>query len=499
MATPIKNLITGLFCAVLNFHVAKAQLPEKISSGKLSNVAENFLQTAGNERALMLEKTQRQLKKISISEEKLRMLLDSSGKMNSEKLVRELQGKMDEIESFILNPDSMFRTLPAGPYVARIDSLSTLFSFAQMHGDLSPVLSDVNVMLSQLKQQLYYSGQIEKWLGERQQRWAEMLTGNGNFFPHNIKALFGEWQTEVNVCKQQIEQWKDALNDSRKMEQEVLSLLNRLPSFREFLGRNSELARLFGPPAGMSAAGAANPDPGLQNIQSIMQDLQARFGNSAARGGGFLQQQIQNGMDQLGQNQAGSVEGILPGVQLPLQQSTVMAPDGLSEAQKEKADLKARPVGKRLEIGWNLQTAIRLQDFPAIRDAGLSVGYKFNSRSVIGIGIAYKFGLGESLKEIKWSHEGAGFRSFLDWRMTQAGGKLFKGLWLTGGFEMNYWSRIAANAQWKELAWRPAGIAGLTKTIHGKKHNAKLQIIYNYLELNLPLEDRISIRWGKTF
>lgn len=83
--------------------------------------------------------------------------------------------------------------------------------------------------------------------------------------------------------------------------------------------------------------------------------------------------------------------------------------------------------------------------------------------------------------------------------MAKAGGKIFNGLWLTGGFEMNYWSRIAANAQWKYLAWRPAGLAGLTRTIQGKKHNTKIQILYNYLESNLPLEDRISIRWGRTF
>jgi hypothetical protein len=128
-----------------------------------------------------------------------------------------------------------------------------------------------------------------------------------------------------------------------------------------------------------------------------------------------------------------------------------------------------------------------------VRDVGLSLGYKLNPRSVIGVGIAYKFALGESWKNIDWTHEGVGLRSFIDWRMTEAGGKLFKGLWLTGGFEMNYWSRIAGNATWKELAWQKSGLMGVTKTLKFKRKEGKVQVLYDFMQKNT---NRIYIRFG---
>jgi hypothetical protein len=66
-------------------------------------------------------------------------------------------------------------------------------------------------------------------------------------------------------------------------------------------------------------------------------------------------------------------------------------------------------------------------------------------------------------------------------------------LWLTGGFEMNYWSRIAGNATWKELAWQKSGLMGVTKTLKFKRKEGKVQVLYDFMQKNT---NRIYIRFG---
>jgi len=503
LAKPIKYLLPVLLCAVAIPCAVKAQSPETIPLNEVRQIAEEILFTAEKDRIVFLKESMKQLKSIHQREEKIRKHLDSGMLQQSEAFSRDLQAKMDEIESLMVNPESILSKLPSGPYVARVDSLFSLFEFVGNGNKNLPYLAEARAKLSNLKKQIYFSGKLNEWLENREKQWSEILIGRGNFVPINIKKIFNEWQGEVNIIKQQFFNWKEALHDSRKMEREVLALLNKLPAFRDFMSRNSELARLFGPVGGVGNTPAGQALPGLQNIQSITQELQLRFGTQMVQGGGLLQQQLQAGMDQLGQIQTPAISGIIPRINLPVEGTSSLIEEAgggvVSPAKKEATELKAKPIGKRFEFGWNLQSAMRLQNFPAVRDVGLSLGYKLNPRSVIGVGIAYKFALGESWKNIEWTHEGVGLRSYLDWRLTEAGGKMFKGLWLTGGFEMNYWSRIAGNVQWRELAWRPAGMVGLTKAIPGKKHNGKLQVLFNYLDINLPLEDRISIRWGKTF
>jgi hypothetical protein len=503
LAKPIKYLFPVLLCAVVISCAVKAQTPESIPLNEVRAIADKILITAEQDRIIFLKESVKQLKAIHQREEKIKKHLDSVLLKQSEAFSRDLQGKMDEIETLIHSPESILNKLPSGPYVARFDSLFSLFEFVENGNEKLPYLTEARAKLSNLKKQIYFSGKLNEWLANREVQWSKILIGRGSFIPENINKIFNEWRAEVNICKLQFFNWKEALQDSKKMEREVLALLNKLPAFRDFMSRNSELARLFGPVGGAGNAPAGQALPGLQSIQSISQELQLRFGSEMVQGGSLLQQQLQAGMDQLGQTQASDISGIIPGMNLPVESNSSLIGEAgggvVSPAQKEATELKAKPFGKRFEFGWNLQSAMRLQNFPAVRDMGLNLGYKLNPRSVIGVGVAYKFALGESWKNIEWTHEGVGLRSYLDWRLTEAGGRIFKGLWLTGGFEMNYWSRIAGNVQWKELAWRPAGIIGLTKAIPGKKQNGKFQVLFNYLDINLPLEDRISIRWGKTF
>ncbi|MBL0357869.1 MAG: hypothetical protein IPP72_13720 [Chitinophagaceae bacterium] len=68
--------------------------------------------------------------------------------------------------------------------------------------------------------------------------------------------------------------------------------------------------------------------------------------------------------------------------------------------------------------------------FPVTSDIAVSVGYKLNDKSVIGIGASFKLGFGRGWDNIKLSSQGLGLRSFIDW-------KLKGSFYISGGYEQN--------------------------------------------------------------
>ena len=113
---------------------------------------------------------------------------------------------------------------------------------------------------------------------------------------------------------------------------------------------------------------------------------------------------------------------------------------------------KSKTFSQRLEYGGNFQFVKSTSIMPSAADIALSVGYKLNDKSIIGIAGSYKMGLGTI--QLNITHQGVGLRSFIDW-------KLKKQFFVTGGFEMNY------NTQFKNITqlkyyddWQQAGLVG---------------------------------------
>ena len=96
---------------------------------------------------------------------------------------------------------------------------------------------------------------------------------------------------------------------------------------------------------------------------------------------------------------------------------------------------KSKSLLSQLEFGANIQNVRSNGIFPSTSDIGLSIAYKISSKNYIGVGLAYKLGWGKDIQHIKISHQGIGFRSFVDLK--------FKGkLYITGGAELNYFHEI---------------------------------------------------------
>ncbi|MBL0267857.1 MAG: hypothetical protein IPP99_04060 [Chitinophagaceae bacterium] len=113
-----------------------------------------------------------------------------------------------------------------------------------------------------------------------------------------------------------------------------------------------------------------------------------------------------------------------------LKSKILKAGGGSSDAEMPEGfkpnNQKTKSFLQRLEYGANVQTQRATNYFPVTSDLGLSLGYKLNDKSVIGIGASYKLGLGRGWNNISVSHQGVGIRSYVDWKIKGS-------FWISGG------------------------------------------------------------------
>lgn len=399
--------------------------------------------------------------------------------------------------------DSLLAALGTGPYISRLDSLTGMLQFLDNNGNSAAALESIKA----LKARLGITQEYQQLLDEKLSQWKQLLNMNGlagKYLPPSFKKL----QSEVLTFKAQVAGWKEILNDQQRLEQEALKWLNKLPAFQRFMQQNGELARLFGNGAGGGSATGAAPIAGLQTIQGTQQLMQQRFGNGP-QAMQMIQQQLQQGMNQLSQQQQMQD----PIAQIKKQtnelldnamQGGTLGNSEITPYQQERTNLKAQPLKKRFEFGWDLQTKTRLQGFPAANDLGLSLGYKINPKGVVGIGAAYKFGLG-TWQNIQLSHEGLSLRSYVDWRITSPKANIFSNIWVSGGFEMNYWQRFEnqpptnANVRGAPQAWQRSGLIGLSKKMMMGRKEGKIQVLWDFLNPYSARTLPFQIRWGTSF
>ena len=109
---------------------------------------------------------------------------------------------------------------------------------------------------------------------------------------------------------------------------------------------------------------------------------------------------------------------------------------------------------------------------------GLSLGYKLNSKSIIGIGGSYKLGWGSGINNIQLSHQGLGFHSFLDW-------KLKGSFWISGGYEQNYLATFRSMQELNNRAvWKQSALLGMSKVVDMKSKffkKTRVQLLYDFL------------------
>ncbi len=385
------------------------------------------------------------------------------------------QSRYDALQRKLENPGS------ASSYIPLLDTLKTslkfleqnkaLLSSAKNAGDkLTEALSKVKL----LEDQLHKSENIQSFIRERKQYLQQQLQGLG--FAKELKKL----NKQAYYYTGQIKEYKELLKDPSKIERKTLELLSKTKAFKDFMRKNSQLASLFRLPGEEPLAASLQ---GLQTRASVSALIQERISSGGPNAEALVRENIQAAQAQLSElkNKAaslgqGSVGSAADGE----------LPDFKPNSQKTKSFLK------RLELGTNLQTQKGSRYFPVTSDLGLSLGYKLNDKSIVGVGASYKLGLGTGWNNIEVSHQGIGLRSFVDYKLK---GSLF----LSGGYEQNYRSSFHSFDQLKDYsAWQSSGLLGLSKKYKvSTKFKGEMKALWDFLSYQqIPRTQPILFRIG---
>jgi hypothetical protein len=413
--------------------------------------------------------TEKYLLKISKQELKLKRRFAKKDSTLAEQMFGNIHREYNNLKN-ILNNTAV--KIP-GSYNSRIDSMKTALHF----------LEKINIIKSstEVKQSYSYYNNIqtkfdkityiENIIKQRQQLIREKLNGFG------LVKYINQYKRQFDYYKAQAEEYKQFFQTPDKIEIIILKIANKIPEFNQFFNSHSQLASLFTLPGNNEASTSGIDD--LQTRKMVMEELQERTGSN---GQDILKQSVANSQlyvgrvkDKLTIRGSGDDDITMPGFK--------------PNSQKTKQFLK------KLEYGTNIQSSRGSFLLPVSTDINLNVGYKINSRSVLGIASCYRMGWGKDVRHLHFTHEAVGFKTFCEVK--------FKGsFWISGSGEMNYRVGFKNIDELKAFSlWQKSVLAGVSKKYTvGNRINGKIQLLYDFLHSQqIPATQRLLFRAGYTF
>jgi hypothetical protein len=384
----------------------------------------------------------------------------------------------EDIKSFYSGISSNVNRAPAvniASYCAYVDSMQTALRFLDKQLALgNPALQkEIDATLSHYKTIQTRIGEMSS-LGTILKQREETL--NRKFEELGITTELTKLKKLVYYYRTEAEEYKTFFESPSNVERATLDIALKNPAFKNFFAKYSELGRLF--PMREEYGTFA----GLQGLQT-RESVQAVIQQKIATGPSAMQQisaNIQHAQDEL-KNKIQSIGG---------NANSLETPDFKFDNQKSKSFFD------RLEVGTNLQTLRSTPFYPTTTDIGLSLGYKLNEKSTIGIGGSYKVGFGD------WNHvsvtsEGIGIRSFLDVKIKGT-------FYISGGFEYNYQQPFNTLQQIEAFEnWQQSGLVGLTKMLSLQNRflkKSKVQLLWDFLSYRQqPATQPFKFRFGYNF
>ncbi len=405
-------------------------------------------------------RTEKTLTKLARWEEKIHALLKKASPATAQQLFNNNQLTF----AAALEKYRKGETIVAGQrakYDAYRDKLVTSLKYLETKKDsldakfIAPV-KNINSKLDELNEQQDQTDAAEQFIKQRRKQLLDaslQYIGNSKYLAKISKESYYYVETLKN--------YKALFQDKKKAEETALTVLNKIPAFKKFMQQNSMLASLF------NNGGTAGNTPnlaGLQTRASVNTLIQNQITAAGPAGAAQIRQHIQ-----AAQAQFNTIKDKV------MRQGS--ANSGGEEPGFKPNQQRSKTFLQRLEFGNNFQFAKNNSLLPATADIGLSVGYKLNNKSVVGIGGSYKMGYG-SIQHLSITHQGVGLRSYVDWQLK-------KQFYLSGGYEMNYNAAFKNMEQLKNnAAWQNAGLIGLSKKINIKTKftkSTKLSLLYDIL------------------
>ncbi len=456
-----------------------------VSDTMYNNISDKSLQSLNDKYTKLTSavnyQTAKLLERMQCRETKLQKKLQGIDSSKAAELFGNTQAKYQQLQAELQSPINPNVANLLREYLPGVDSIQTAFRFLNQAGispDKLQQIQGITTQIQQLQGSLQKANDIQVFLKEREQQLKDQLS------QYNFGGKLLGMNKQLYYYQQQIAQYKALLHDPQKLEETVLSTISNMPAFQSFFQKNSYLSQLFGIPGNYGTLASI---AGLQTRAQVQQLIGQRIGNVTLPGGGgsqpMVQQQIQGAQQQLSslQNKVSALGGAGGG------NSDAVMPDFKPNPEKTKTFFK------RLEYGFNIQTTQATIITPSISDIALTVGYKFSDRATMGIGASYKLGFGRPINHIKFTSEGAGFRSYIDV-------KAKKSFWLSGGLECNYMQSFSKLSDLNQniTAWQKSALLGLTKKYKiGKTKEGNLQLLYDFLsKQHIPVSQPLIFRMG---
>lgn len=472
-------LIAWLLFAITSYAQSSQSIPDQSIPFLPAKYLDNISDKASTLEHQMDKHSAKALSKMQKQEERIRRKLFKIDSVKASQLFNGSQQQYERLTQEIEKKGS------ANYYTSAIDTLTTSLKFLKQNPELLANIKQAKEKLGSTMQkvkgmdaQFQKAEAIKKFLKERQAYLKQQLQQAG--FAKELK----KWNKQVYYFNQQLNDYKALLKDHKKAEKKAMELLSKTKLFRDFLRKNSQLASLFRLPGDPTDPTSQISFAGLQTRTQVNAIIQQQL----SAGGPPAQQQFSQNLQQA-QDQLNNWKNKL--TQAGSSGSDDIMPEGFKpNHQRTKSFLQ------RIEIGTNIQSQKASGLFPATSDIGLSIGYKLTDKSILGIGASYKMGMGKDIRHINITHQGAGMRSFIDW-------KLKGSFWMSGGYEMNYRNAFRRIDALKDLyAWQQSGLIGLSKVISLKTKffsKTKLQLLWDFLSYQqLPRTQPILFRVGYT-
>ncbi|MFN8291663.1 MAG: hypothetical protein U0U70_15505 [Chitinophagaceae bacterium] len=468
---------------ILLIALSPALFAQQKDSTSLQQLPSRYIGTVSSKAASLEnkldKKSEKALAQIKKQEDRIIRKLSRIDSAKAKELAATAKARYEQLQTKLRNPGKL------ASYIPGLDSMHTTLNFLNNAPAISTAtekLKDAISKVDGLKAQLQKAEDLRAFLKERKQYLKEQLEKLG--FAKELKKL----NKEVYYYARQLNEYKEILNDPKKIEKKALELLSKTKLWKDFFRKNSMLASLFPMPG--------NTDP-MQSTQQGFAGLQTR-----AQVTTFLQQAGMGGpnnntsMSQLQQN-IQDVQGQI--TQLRNKVSNIAAGSGsdLDMPDFKVNNQRTKSFFKRLEYGTNMQSQKSRNFLPVTTDLGVSLAYRLNDKSMIGIGTSYKIGWGNGWNNIKLTSEGVGLRSFVDIKIKNS-------WWISGGYEQNYRSSFRKMEQLRQFnAWQHSGLIGMSKTVSIKSkflNGTKIQLLWDFLSgLQTPKTQPVLFRIGYNF
>jgi hypothetical protein len=424
-------------------------------------------------------KTEKTLTKLSRWETKIKNLLQKTSPETADRLFGNSQLTFSSLLQQLKKGEALALQYKA-PYSKYRDDVTTSFKYLhqqkeQLDSNVIRKVKNAGDKMQQVATEEDNSAAMQEFIKDRKKQLIEQTFSQIGSSKYLVKI-----NKEAYYYGEALRNYKELFSDSKKAEDLAKTILNKIPAFQRFIQQNSQLATMFRLPGNGLASMASLA--GLQTRASIQSIIQDRI----ASGGPNAQEQISQNL-QAAQAEMTKLKDKLMNATRVGGSAGGELPDFKPNAQRSKT------FGQRMDYGFNLQFDRTNNLLPAATNLGLSVGYKINDKSVVGIGASYKLGMG-TIDRIRFSHQGIGLRSFIDW-------KLKKQIFVGGGYELNHNAQFRNIAQLKTYdAWQRSALLGITKKMKVKTKLFKatnIQLLYDFLSsTHLPVSQPVIFRMG---